>query len=273
MKKTLLSCWVCLTISLLPAQKIEEVTFTEKNKPLEGFGFKAPVCNKDVLVNTWKTFIKKNGGKVKGGVINKVTGSEIQFLQEGNTWSGYFAYSFNEDNTLTIYTSFQDMQGDFLTSKNYKNEYDSLVTILSGYRDSILKECNLDDLNRARAYSNTLSKEKIRNSDRILYLEKSNQSDKQKVTLSEGKDLTEKEKVSIEKVKQRIISNITEIQLLRDKNRILDEQIKSQSLVIQRFETRKDHLEKGIELSSSDNADTSETVKKTDENTRDYFDR
>ncbi len=270
---------------LLHAQTIEETTFTEKNKTMQAFGFTNPVCNQDVMINTWKNFIKMHNGQVKGGMINKATGSNIQFSSDGELWNGYFAYSYNEDNTMEVFTSFQNMQGDFLTSKTSPSEVQSVKEALEEFKLNIQKDCNQDDLNRAKNYSNSLSKEKIRNSDRIMFLEKSIQTDQQKVDLNEGKTLSDKDQLYQGKFKQRIVSSQTEIQVLKDRNNAIDEEIKSQSLVIQRFQQKKDELEGKIPtINEEESVDTENKTVNLEENTENketiqedtsgkYFDR
>jgi hypothetical protein len=239
-KSPVLSLCFLLGISL-QAQNIEESAYTEKNKTMEAFSFSAPVCNKDVLVNSWKTFIKKQGGKVKGGLINKANGSDIRLSPSGESWNGYFAYSFNDDQTMTIFTSFQDLEGRFINSQSSEKEI--AIPVLEKFRGDILKSCALDDLNKAKSYSIALSKEKIRNSDKIMYLEKSLRNDQLKVELEAGKDLSEKEQLNLTKIKQRITANEAELQALKSRNDILEEELKAQNLVILRFQNRMDELE------------------------------
>ncbi len=271
MKKLILS-FVISFGALLQAQNIEETTFTEKNKVMKAFGFNNPVCNQDVLVNSWKIFIKKHGGKVKGGIINKATGTNIQFAPSGKEWNGYFAYNYNEDNTMTIFTAFQDITGDFLTS-NSSDEVQSAKEALTEFQFNIQKDCNLDDLTRAKNYSNSLNKEKIRNSDKIISLEKSIQTNQQKIDLNEGKVLSDKEQVNLDKLRQSVASNKTEIQALTDRNNIIDEELKAQELVIQRFQQRKDELEGNPAQTLNEESIESDNASAQEETPGKFFDQ
>ncbi|MDR1877483.1 MAG: hypothetical protein LBQ84_07650 [Flavobacteriaceae bacterium] len=239
MKKNLILSMSFISGVLLQAQNIEESTYIEKDKDMEAFSFSIPVCNKDVLVDVWKTFIKKQGGKVRGGIVNKVNGYDIKFVRGGESWNGYFAYSFNDDNTQTIFVSFQNILGQFI---NYRiPEKEAVLEALEEFRLDVQKSCTLDDLNNAKNYSISLSKEKIRNSDRIIYLEKSLNNDRLKIELNNGQS-----QASIDKIKQRIISNEAELQSLENRNIAIEEELEAQNIVIQRFQQRMDELEGGI---------------------------
>ncbi|MDR2122101.1 MAG: hypothetical protein LBP34_03155 [Flavobacteriaceae bacterium] len=241
MRKNLILILSCIPGILLHSQNLEESTYTEKDRILESLSFSIPICTKDVLVSTWKNFIKKQGGKVIGGIINKASGADIKFTPSGDFWSGHFAYGFNDDETITIFTSFQNDQGDFMSFQSPEKEV--AFPVLEEFRMDILKSCTLDDLNRSRSYSITLSKEKIRNSDRIMYLEKNSRNNQLKIDLKSGQELSEKEQLNLEKIKQRIISNESELQALKNRNIAIEEELKAQDLVIQRFEQRMDTLE------------------------------
>lgn len=236
--------------TLSQAQNIEESSYTEKNKIMESLSFSIPICNKDVLINTWKNFIKKQGGKIKGGVINKVYGSDIKFSPSGESWIGNFAYEYNDNKTMTVFTSFQDMSNTYINSNI--SEKDIAIPVLENFKLDVQKSCTLDDLTYAKSYSIKLNKDKIRNSDKIFALEKTLQEDYKNVSLKSNQDISDKERENINKIKDRIIINEGEIQTLKNRNLEIDKELISQSMVIQGFQNSLDLLE-GKVLSDDSN--------------------
>lgn len=259
MKRGLIAGIGFLLFFSLHAQNIQEMTYTDNNKIMDAFGFSNPICNKEVLVNNWKNFIKKQNGKVKGGVINKATGTNIRFSPEGEAWNGYFAYSFNEDKTMTVFTSFQNMQGDFLTAESPKEELQPAMVILEKFRLSTIKSCYSDDLDNAKNYKLSLSKEKIRNLDNIKFLEGFIKKDSQRVEVTNVENLSDKELEKLNKIKTRIESNKSEIQKLTQRNDSLDEELKAQQLVISDFQRKVE------ELNELNNETTTSPLNNTDE--------
>lgn len=259
MKKGLIAGIGLLLAFSLHAQNIQEMTYTDNNKIMDAFGFSNPICNKEVLVNNWKNFIKKQNGKVKGGVINKATGTNIRFSPEGEAWNGYFAYSFNEDKTMTVFTSFQNMQGDFLTAESSKEELQPAMIALEKFRLSTIKSCYSDDLDNAKNYKLSLSKEKIRNLDNIKFLEGFIKKDSQRVEVTNVENLSDKELEKLNKIKTRIESNKSEIQKLTQRNDSLDEELKAQQLVISDFQGKIEELNELNENATSSDTDISTT--------------
>lgn len=238
MKKRLIASISFLYVLFLHAQNIQEMTYTDNDKTMDAFGFSNPICNKEVLVNNWKTFIKKQNGKIKGGIVNKVKGTNIKFSSSGEEWNGNFAYSYNEDNTMTIFTSFQNIQGDFLTAESSKEELKPAVIALEKFRLNILKSCYSDDLNNAKTYSLSLNKQKIRNLDNIKFLEGAIRKDSQRIEVSNSEDLSDKEITKLSKIKNNIEINKSDIQNLTERNKSLDEEIQAQQLVISDFQSK-----------------------------------
>ncbi|PQL89845.1 hypothetical protein [Apibacter sp. wkB309] len=223
------------------SQTIEESSYTEKNKIMESLSFTLPICNKDVLVNTWKNFIKKQGGKVKGGIVNKVYGSDIKFSPNGESWLGNFAYEYNDDKSMTIFTSFHNLSNTFINSNTTEKEL--AIPVLEDFKLDIQKSCAIDDLTNAKSFTIKLTKEKVRNSDRILYLEKIIRDDYNKIDLKANSKISYKEQDNITKIKERIILNEAELQTLKNRNKDIDQQLNSQTLVIQGFQNKLDTLE------------------------------
>lgn len=223
------------------SQTIEESSYTEKNKIMESLSFTLPICNKEVLVNTWKNFIKKQGGKVKGGIVNKVYGSDIKFSPNGESWLGNFAYEYNDDKSMTIFTSFHNLSNTFINSNT--NEKELAIPILEDFKLDIQKSCAIDDLTNAKSFTIKLTKEKVRNSDRILYLEKIIRDDYNKIDLKANSKISDKEQDNLTKIKERIILNEAELQTLKNRNKDIDQELNSQKLVIQGFQNKLDTLE------------------------------
>ncbi|MCX8676214.1 MULTISPECIES: hypothetical protein [unclassified Apibacter] len=223
------------------SQTIEESSYTEKNKIMESLSFTLPICNKDVLVNTWKNFIKKQGGKVKGGIVNKVYGSDIKFSPNGESWLGNFAYEYNDDKSMTIFTSFHNLSNTFINSNTTEKEL--AIPILEDFKLDIQKSCAIDDLTNAKSFTIKLTKEKVRNSDRILYLEKIIRDDYNKIDLKANSKISDKEQDNLTKIKERIILNEAELQTLKNRNKDIDQELNSQTLVIQGFQNKLDTLE------------------------------
>lgn len=223
------------------SQTIEESSYTEKNKIMESLSFTLPICNKDVLVNTWKNFIKKQGGKVKGGIVNKVYGSDIKFSPNGESWLGNFAYEYNDDKSMTIFTSFHNLSNTFINSNTTEKEL--AIPVLEDFKLDIQKSCAIDDLTNAKSFTIKLTKEKVRNSDRILYLEKIIRDDYNKIDLKANSKISYKEQDNITKIKERIILNEAELQTLKNRNKDIDQELNSQTLVIQGFQNKLDTLE------------------------------
>lgn len=223
------------------SQTIEESSYTEKNKIMESLSFTLPVCNKDVLVNTWKNFIKKQGGKVKGGIVNKIYGSDIKFSPNGESWLGNFAYEYNDDKSMTIFTSFHNLSNTFINSNTTEKEL--AIPILEDFKLDIQKSCTIDDLTNAKSFTIKLTKEKVRNSDRILYLEKIIRDDYNKIDLKANSKISDKEQDNLTKIKERIILNEAELQTLKNRNKDIDQELNSQTLVIQGFQNKLDTLE------------------------------
>lgn len=223
------------------SQTIEESSYTEKNKIMESLSFTLPICNKEVLVNTWKNFIKKQGGKVKGGIVNKVYGSDIKFSPNGESWLGNFAYEYNDDKSMTIFTSFHNLSNTFINSNTTEKEL--AIPILEYFKLDIQKSCAIDDLTNAKSFTIKLTKEKVRNSDRILYLEKIIRDDYNKIDLKANSKISDKEQDNLTKIKERIILNEAELQTLKNRNKDIDQELNSQTLVIQGFQNKLDTLE------------------------------
>lgn len=223
------------------SQTIEESSYTEKNKIMESLSFTLPICNKEVLVNTWKNFIKKQGGKVKGGIVNKVYGSDIKFSPNGESWLGNFAYEYNDDKSMTIFTSFHNLSNTFINSNTTEKEL--AIPILEDFKLDIQKSCAIDDLTNAKSFTIKLTKEKVRNSDRILYLEKIIRDDYNKIDLKANSKISDKEQDNLTKIKERIILNEAELQTLKNRNKDIDQELNSQTLVIQAFQNKLDTLE------------------------------
>lgn len=223
------------------SQTIEESSYTEKNKIMESLSFTLPICNKEVLVNTWKNFIKKQGGKVKGGIVNKVYGSDIKFSPNGESWLGNFAYEYNDDKSMTIFTSFHNLSNTFINSNTTEKEL--AIPILEDFKLDIQKSCAIDDLTNAKSFTIKLTKEKVRNSDRILYLEKNIRDDYNKIDLKANSKISDKEQDNLTKIKERIILNEAELQTLKNRNKDIDQELNSQTLVIQGFQNKLDTLE------------------------------
>lgn len=223
------------------SQTIEESSYTEKNKIMESLSFTLPICNKEVLVNTWKNFIKKQGGKVKGGIVNKVYGSDIKFSPNGESWLGNFAYEYNDDKSMTIFTSFHNLSNTFINSNTTEKEL--AIPILEDFKLDIQKSCAIDDLTNAKSFTIKLTKEKVRNSDRILYLEKIIRDDYNKIDLKANSKISDKEQDNLTKIKERIILNEAELQTLKNHNKDIDQELNSQTLVIQAFQNKLDTLE------------------------------
>lgn len=223
------------------SQTIEESSYTEKNKIMESLSFTLPICNKEVLVNTWKNFIKKQGGKVKGGIVNKVYGSDIKFSPNGESWLGNFAYEYNDDKSMTIFTSFHNLSNIFINSNTTEKEL--AIPILEDFKLDIQKSCAIDDLTNAKSFTIKLTKEKVRNSDRILYLEKIIRDDYNKIDLKANSKISDKEQDNLTKIKERIILNEAELQTLKNRNKDIDQELNSQTLVIQGFQNKLDTLE------------------------------
>lgn len=223
------------------SQTIEESSYTEKNKIMESLSFTLPICNKEVLVNTWKNFIKKQGGKVKGGIVNKVYGSDIKFSPNGESWLGNFAYEYNDDKSMTIFTSFHNLSNTFINSNTTEKEL--AIPILEDFKLDIQKSCAIDDLTNAKSFTIKLTKEKVRNSDRILYLEKIIRDDYNKIDLKANSKISDKEQDNLTKIKERIILNEAELQTLKNRNKDIDQELNSQILVIQGFQNKLDSLE------------------------------
>lgn len=223
------------------SQTIEESSYTEKNKIMESLSFTLPICNKEVLVNTWKNFIKKQGGKVKGGIVNKVYGSDIKFSPNGESWLGNFAYEYNDDKSMTIFTSFHNLSNTFINSNTTEKEL--AIPILEDFKLDIQKSCAIDDLTNAKSFTIKLNKEKVRNSDRILYLEKIIRDDYNKIDLKANSKISDKEQDNLTKIKERIILNEAELQTLKNRNKDIDQELNSQTLVIQGFQNKLDTLE------------------------------
>lgn len=223
------------------SQTIEESSYTEKNKIMESLSFTLPICNKDVLVNTWKNFIKKQGGKVKGGIVNKVYGSDIKFSPNGESWLGNFAYKYNDDKSMTIFTSFHNLSNTFINSNITEKEL--AIPVLEDFKLDIQKSCAIDDLTNAKSFTIKLTKEKVRNSDRILYLEKIIRDDYNKIDLKANSKISDKEQDNLTKIKERIILNEAELQTLKNRNKDIDQELNSQILVIQGFQNKLDTLE------------------------------
>lgn len=223
------------------SQTIEESSYTEKNKIMESLSFTLPICNKEVLVNTWKNFIKKQGGKVKGGIVNKVYGSDIKFSPNGESWLGNFAYEYNDDKSMTIFTSFHNLSNTFINSNTTEKEL--AIPILENFKLDIQKSCAIDDLTNAKSFTIKLTKEKVRNSDRILYLEKIIRDDYNKIDLKANSKISDKEQDNLTKIKERIILNEAELQTLKNRNKDIDQELNSQTLVIQGFQNKLDTLE------------------------------
>lgn len=223
------------------SQTIEESSYTEKNKIMESLSFTLPICNKDVLVNTWKNFIKKQGGKVKGGIVNKVYGSDIKFSPNGESWLGNFAYEYNDDKSMTIFTSFHNLSNTFINSNTTEKEL--AIPVLEDFKLDIQKSCAIDDLTNAKSFTIKLTKKKVRNSDRILYLEKIIRDDYNKIDLKANSKISYKEQDNITKIKERIILNEAELQTLKNRNKDIDQELNSQTLVIQGFQNKLDTLE------------------------------
>lgn len=223
------------------SQTIEESSYTEKNKIMESLSFTLPICNKDVLVNTWKNFIKKQGGKVKGGIVNKVYGSDIKFSPNGESWLGNFAYEYNDDKSMTIFTSFHNLSNTFINSNTTEKEL--AIPVLEDFKLDIKKSCAIDDLTNAKSFTIKLTKEKVRNSDRILYLEKIIRDDYNKIDLKANSKISDKEQDNLNKIKERIILNEAELQTLKNRNKDIDQELNSQILVIQGFQNKLDTLE------------------------------
>lgn len=223
------------------SQTIEESSYTEKNKIMESLSFTLPICNKDVLVTTWKNFIKKQGGKVKGGIVNKVYGSDIKFSPNGESWLGNFAYEYNDDKSMTIFTSFHNLSNTFINSNTTEKEL--AIPVLEDFKLDIQKSCAIDDLTNAKSFTIKLTKEKVRNSDRILYLEKIIRDDYNKIDLKANSKISDKEQNNSTKIKERIILNEAELQTLKNRNKDIDQELNSQILVIQGFQNKLDTLE------------------------------
>lgn len=223
------------------SQTIEESSYTEKNKIMESLSFTLPICNKEVLVNTWKNFIKKQGGKVKGGIVNKVYGSDIKFSPNGESWLGNFAYEYNDDKSMTIFTSFHNLSNTFINSNTTEKEL--AIPILEDFKLDIQKSCAIDDLTNAKSFTIKLTKENVRNSDRILYLEKIIRDDYNKIDLKANSKISDKEQDNLTKIKERIILNEAELQTLKNRNKDIDQELNSQTLVIQGFQNKLDTLE------------------------------
>lgn len=223
------------------SQTIEESSYTEKNKIMESLSFTLPICNKEVLVTTWKNFIKKQGGKVKGGIVNKVYGSDIKFSPNGESWLGNFAYEYNDDKSMTIFTSFHNLSNTFINSNTTEKEL--AIPILKDFKLDIQKSCAIDDLTNAKSFTIKLTKEKVRNSDRILYLEKIIRDDYNKIDLKANSKISDKEQDNLTKIKERIILNEAELQTLKNRNKDIDQELNSQTLVIQGFQNKLDTLE------------------------------
>ena len=223
------------------SQTIEESSYTEKNKIMESLSFTLPICNKEVLVNTWKNFIKKQGGKVNGGIVNKLYGSDIKFSPNGESWLGNFAYEYNDDKSMTIFTSFHNLSNTFINSNTTEKEL--AIPILEDFKLDIQKSCAIDDLTNAKSFTIKLTKEKVRNSDRILYLEKIIRDDYNKIDLKANSKISDKEQDNLTKIKERIILNEAELQTLKNRNKDIDQELNSQTLVIQGFQNKLDTLE------------------------------
>jgi hypothetical protein len=238
------------------AQNIEESSYIEKNKIMESLSFSIPICNKEVLINSWKNFIKRQGGKVKGGIINKVYGTDIKFFSGGESWIGNFAYEFNENKNMTIFTSFHDISNSFINSID--SEKDKAIPILLNFKLDIQKSCINDDLTYAKNYSIRLSKEKIHNSERILYLEKIIHDDYIKIDLKEKENITEKVSDYINKIKEKIILNEAELQTLKNRNMDIDKELVSQNMVVQSFKNKIAVLEEKTYTENQTNIRSSE---------------
>ena len=275
------------------AQNIEESSYTEKNKVMEALSFSIPICNKEVLIKTWRNFIKRQGGKVKGGVINKIYGTDIKFSPNGESWIGNIAYEYNDDKNMTIFTSFHNMSHTFINSKDSEKEL--AIPILQDLELDIQKSCINDDLTYAKSYSIKLNKEKIRNSDKILYLQKIIHDDYIKIDLKAKEILSQKEQDHMNKIKEKIILNEAELQTLKNRNTEIDKELISQTIVEESFENKlnilgetaynKDHqsnLFSGIKLENNNegllnntpnnNENLNESNQEQDINSLNYFD-
>lgn len=241
MNKTPIIILLSFICAFAHSQTIEESSYTEKNKIMESLSFTLPICNKDVLVTTWKNFIKKQGGKVKGGIVNKVYGSDIKFSPNGESWLGNFAYEYNDDKSMTIFTSFHNLSNTFINSNTTEKEL--AIPVLEDFKLDIQKSCAIDDLTNAKSFTIKLTKEKVRNSDRILYLEKIIRDDYNKIDLKANSKISDKEQDNLTKIKERIILNEAELQTLKNRNKDIDQELNSQTLVIQGFQNKLDTLE------------------------------
>lgn len=245
MKKILvLSAFFC-GFSAFFAQNINEMIYTEDGKNKDGFGFSNPVCSKDVLVKAWKDFIGQEGGKPKGGMVSKITGMGMKFFPQGRSWNGNFAYNYNEDQKdMTILTSFQDEQGNLLTSETTPEEISSVNSELEKFRIKVKRACISDDLTKAESYKKSLQREKSNNQNRIQFLEKKVQSNNVKISDTKQNSLKDSEVKKAQNMQARISDNQLELQALQERNEAIDSELPTQELVISDFQKKLNEIEK-----------------------------
>ena len=244
MKKILVLSMFFCGFSAFYAQNVSEMTYLDDGKNMEGFGFINPVCSKDVLVKTWKDFIKDNGGKAKGGIISKITGTGMIFAPSGKSWYGNFAYYFNDgQKDMTILTSFQDERGIFLTSENTPEEVSYASAALEKFQVNVQRNCYSDDLANAQSYKESLQKEKSKNLDRIKFLERNIQSDNTKMSVLEPNALTDKDMKKLQNMQTQISKNQQERQTLQQRNIEIDKELPFQEQVIDDFQEKLNNIE------------------------------
>lgn len=223
------------------AQDIENITYTDKdNKEVPAFSFSLPVCNKETVLSVWKNFIKKQGGKARGGVINKLNGVNLKFDPKGDLWNGILVYEYVGDKNMNIFTSFQDSEGIYINDKS--SERSLALPVLNDFKNNMNLTCTQQDLVGAKNYNLSLEKERIRNTDRILFLEKGIQQTNNRIEVlnSQTSDIDE---AKVSKLKEDIQNYQKEISQLKEQNLSLEKEIEAQKIVIQHFQDRLDGLE------------------------------
>lgn len=245
MKKIFLILITGLIFQVYNAQDFFETSYKEGEKEADGFMFKTSVCDSNILIEQWKEFIKTNGGKTKGGIINKTKGENLKFSSDGKLWQGNFAYAYNDaDKDYTILLSFMDSSGNYLTVKSEAKETSYLMPALYKFKYNIEKNCISNELESAKNYLSSLKKEQNTNSSKLIKINDLVRSTTAKISELESSSNNEKSQKKIEALKAKLEIQQAEIKMYTQRNFNLNSEIPAQQKVVENFESQLGALKK-----------------------------
>ncbi|WP_128331227.1 hypothetical protein [Apibacter sp. HY039] len=230
MKKKLVIILGTLTLGFFQAQEVNEITYLLNKNSVDAFHFTQSTCNKNIINDAWKNFIKENKGKIGGDLTAKISGTHLQFNSE-NLWDAGIFYTIEKNNpNIEVYMYFKNAEGNFLSTSNSPQDIEIVKSKLQKFSNTVNLNCTTSDLKTSLSVKDNLTKELNNNNAKIKNLTKENakiQNDlKKDYTAS---DITKKDFNKIQKQKNKQSSNELQIQNLQNRNIEIEQELNTKS--------------------------------------------